>query len=144
MQQSPSRKASQESPSRKASQEIPHILWNPKAHYRALRSPPLLPRARLIQSTPSHVISLTSLVRLFSHLCLDLPIGLSSSMFLLHTFFFFSYESTATPFLHHGPIKPYQVYRTLASDFSRVVWWSYKLQYYIMLYDITCTSTRVY
>jgi hypothetical protein len=34
-----------EADSHSSSQEIPHVLWNPKVHYRVHNSPPLAPIA---------------------------------------------------------------------------------------------------
>jgi len=48
-----------EADSHSASQEIPHLLWNPKDHYRVQNSQPFrfLSYVRWIQSTNSHFIS---------------------------------------------------------------------------------------
>jgi hypothetical protein len=58
-------------------QEFPNILWKPKFHYRDLihRS---LSWVRFIQSTSSHLFSLSFVLILSSHLCL----GLLNDIFL--------------------------------------------------------------
>ena len=59
-----------------ASQEIPHILWNPKVHYRIHKCPPPVPV--LSQINPVHTSYLSSgtpILILSSHLRLGLPIG---------------------------------------------------------------------
>jgi len=60
------------------SQEIPHILCNPKVHYRIHTSARYLSLswARSIQSVPPHPTSWGSILILSSHLRLLLPIGL--------------------------------------------------------------------
>ena len=55
------------------SQEIPCVLWNAKVHCSVHKSQPLIVSwARLIQSTPSHPISLSAIFVLLSHLFLGL------------------------------------------------------------------------
>ena len=96
MKQSPSWEANSSS----ASQKIAHILWNTKVHNRGLSSPPLLPRTRLIQSTPFHIISITSVVISFSHLRLK-----SSASGLFPPCFLCIYFSLSlSPSLH--PLPP--------------------------------------
>jgi len=76
MERSPSSQAD----SRSANQEIPRLLWNPKVHYHVHNSPPLVSiLSQMIQSTPSHSISLRSILILPSHLLLGLTSGVFPS-----------------------------------------------------------------
>jgi len=68
--------------SHSAIKEIIHHLQNPKVHYCVCKSPPLFSvYIRWLQSTPSHPISLRSILILPYHLCLDLPSGSSLQAF---------------------------------------------------------------
>ena len=65
-----------------ASQEIPHILWNPKVHYRTHKCPPPLPilsQLRPVPTIPSNFLK--SILILSSHLRLVLPSDLFPSGF---------------------------------------------------------------
>ena len=65
-----------------SSQEIPHILWNPKVHYRSHKC---LPTS--IQSIPPHPTSWRSILILSCHLSLGLPSGLFLSGFPIKTLY---------------------------------------------------------
>ena len=64
-----------------SSSQIPHILWNPKVHYRIHKYLPPVPIRSQMQSVSSHPTSRRSILILSSHLPLDLPSGLFSSNF---------------------------------------------------------------
>jgi hypothetical protein len=54
-----------------ASQGIPHLLRNPKVHYRVYKSPPLAPILFQFNSLNRHPVSLRSILILSSHLRLE-------------------------------------------------------------------------
>jgi len=84
MEQSPSWEADSHS----ASQETHRPLLKSKVHYRVHNSPQLVPiLSQMIQSTPSHSVSLRSILILSSNLRLDLLRGLFSSGFLKKKYF---------------------------------------------------------
>jgi hypothetical protein len=63
-----------------ATQELPSILWNPKVHYRAHKSPsfvPILNQIHPVHTTPSNAVR--SILILSTHLHLGLPSGLFPS-----------------------------------------------------------------
>jgi hypothetical protein len=69
-----------EADSSSASQEIPHVLWNPKVHYRIHNSPPPVPILSHINPVHApHLTSWRSILILSSHLRLGLPSGLLPS-----------------------------------------------------------------
>jgi hypothetical protein len=80
---------------------ISQILWNPKAHYRVHKSPPLVPIwPRWIQSIPPSPIPLRSILTLSTHLRLRLPSGLFPSNVptnILLVFIFYSFVLYAMP-----------------------------------------------
>jgi len=69
-----------EADSHSASHEIPRLLRNPKLHYHVHKSPSLTPFL-MHQSTPSHLLSLRTILILSTHLCLGFPNGLFPSGF---------------------------------------------------------------
>jgi hypothetical protein len=56
-----------------AAQEFPNILWNPKICYCVLESPPLVPIQSQISPANIILLSLRSILILFTHLCFGLP-----------------------------------------------------------------------
>jgi hypothetical protein len=65
-----------------ATRQFPSRLWNPKVHYRAHKSSPLVPTlSRTNPPTPPHSVSVVSLLMLSILLHLGLPSGLSPSGF---------------------------------------------------------------
>ena len=71
-----------------ASEEIPHILWNPKVHYRIHKYPyPSLFWVSSIQSIPPHPTSWRSILKLSCHLRQSLPSGLFPSGFPTKTLY---------------------------------------------------------
>jgi len=81
MQHSPSREANRSL----ASQEIPHILWNPKVHYRIHKRPPrvlILSQLDPVRTSTSHFVLILS-----SHLRLGFPSGLFPSGFPTKTLY---------------------------------------------------------
>ena len=84
MKHSPSWEANSSS----ASQKIPHILWDPKVHYRIYNSPP--PVSNISQINPvhgSHYTSWSSILILPFHLRLGLRSGLFPSGFPTKTLY---------------------------------------------------------
>jgi hypothetical protein len=98
---------------RAATQELPSILWSPDVQYRAHKSSALV-RATLIQSTPSHPISLSSILIVSTHLRLGLPSSL---------FFWLSHQYSICI-----PLLPPSCYMPCPShppwlDHSTYTWW---------------------
>jgi hypothetical protein len=80
--------------SHSTSQEIPRFSWNPKAHYMLTRARHrFLSWARWIQSTPSHPVSLRSIVTISSHLRPVLSRCLLPSGFPTYTLYEFPISS---------------------------------------------------
>jgi hypothetical protein len=103
---------SSEATSRLATREFSNISRNPKFHYRAHKSLPLV--TILSHINPVHntlfYLSLRSILILFSHLCLGLPSGLFPSGFptnILYAFFFslhacYMSRPSQPPWLYHS------------------------------------------
>jgi hypothetical protein len=77
-------------------QEFPNILWNPKVHYRAHKSPSLVP----ILSEINPINTIPSILILSTHLRLGIPSGLFPSHFptnILYAFLFSFIRATSLP-----------------------------------------------
>ena len=98
-----------------AGQVLP-ISWNLKVHYRVHNSPPLvLSRARCIQSTPSHSVSLRPILILFFHLHLGIPsdhFQVSSAKIFMHF--------SSLPYVPHSP--PISSSSIISVDWHLVSW----------------------
>jgi len=84
------------------SQEIPSILQNPKIHYCAHNSPPLVPILSQIQSMPSNFKI---------HLCPGLPSS------------YFPYVFIAKPCMHFSSLfHTYHLERNITMDLKKIKW----------------------
>jgi len=114
MEQSPSSEAKRLSPS----QEIPHILWNPKFHYRThkcLPPVPILIRSNLVHTSPSHIFK--RYFNIISHLLLGLPRSPFPTGLLTN--------------ILHLSSPPYVAHTPLISSFlfdQRIIFSEYRLQ----------------
>jgi hypothetical protein len=110
-----------EAASRSATHEFSNILCNPKAHYGVHKSPPLAP---VLQSIPTHHISLRSILILSSHLRIGLPSGLFPTK-IIYAFLFYSHVcymlcSSSPSWLDHSNYtwRRVQVTKLLIIQFS--------------------------
>jgi hypothetical protein len=84
MKQSPSEEASGFSDS----QEIPHIIWNPKVHYRVYKCPPPLPIMSQLDPVHTPISHFQKMhLNIKFHLRLDLPSGSFPSGFPTRTLY---------------------------------------------------------
>jgi len=84
--------------SRSASQKVPRLVWNPKVHFRAHSSPPLVPilnQINPVQTFPPYFPKINSNINL--HLRLGLPSGVFPSGFpteILYAFLVYPKRAT--------------------------------------------------
>ena len=101
-----------------ASQEIPHILWNPKIHYRIHKCPQPVPILRQTNPVCPPLSQFLKIFILYSHLCLDLPSCLFPSSIPPKPFIHLS----SPPYVLHAP--PISFFSVLSPE---QYWWAVQI-----------------
>jgi hypothetical protein len=132
MEQNPSSEANRLS----ASQEIPHILWNPKVHYRIHNSPPPVPNLRQFNPVhASHPTSWRPILVLSSHLRHGLPSDPRPSGLPIKILY-------SCPFLHKGVDENTKRSLYLYDGIYLRRWFYYSFRYWLFVRFITAISQQ--